>query len=41
MNQYETNEQLSSFQNGSDEDFELMGDLPREDTLVLEVGIIS
>ena len=40
MNQYETNEQLS-FQNGSDEDFELMGNLPREDTLVLEVGITS
>lgn len=30
----------SSMQNESDEDFELMGDLPREDPLVLEVNII-
>jgi len=27
----------SSFQNGSDEDFELMGDMPKEDPVIIEV----
>jgi hypothetical protein len=27
----------SSLQNGSDEDFELMGDMPREDPVIIEV----
>jgi hypothetical protein len=27
----------SSLQNGSDEDFEIMGDLPKEDPIILEV----
>ena len=27
----------SSLHNGSDEDFELMGDMPREDPVVIEV----
>lgn len=40
MNHYERNGH-SSVQNGSDEDFELMGDFPREDPLVLEVNISS
>jgi len=29
----------SSFQNGSDEDFELMGDVPKEDPVIIEVKI--
>ena len=34
------NEQInghSSLQNGSDEDFELMGDMPKEDPIIVEV----
>jgi hypothetical protein len=27
----------SSFQNASDEDFELMGDMPKEDPVIIEV----
>jgi hypothetical protein len=27
----------SSLQNGSDEDFELMGDMPKEDPVIIEV----
>jgi hypothetical protein len=38
MNKYDTNGH-SSLQNGSDEDFELMGDMPREDPIVVEVKI--
>lgn len=29
----------SLLQNGSDEDFELMGDLPKEDPVILEVKL--
>jgi hypothetical protein len=41
MEKHQTNGH-SSFQNGSDEDFELMGvgDMPREDPVVIEVNKI-
>jgi hypothetical protein len=36
MDKHETNGH-SLLQNGSDEDFELMGDMPREDPVIVEV----
>jgi hypothetical protein len=38
MDKYQTNDH-SSFQTGSDEDFELMTDIPRDDPVVIEVKI--
>jgi hypothetical protein len=38
MDKYQANGH-SSFQTGSDEDFELMTDIPRDDPVVIEVKI--
>ena len=36
MDKYQDDDH-SLLQNGSDEDFELMGDMPREDPIIIEV----
>jgi hypothetical protein len=36
MDKHQINE-YSSLENGGDEDFELMGDLPKEDPIIIEV----